>query len=68
MEGRARDEPLDVAELDEQPGSRAELREVVDCIAHDRESDVLGGALARDAIRICDAETKSLTTGRPERI
>jgi predicted dehydrogenase len=43
---------------------RAELREVVESIASDRLSDVLGCELARDAIRLCERQIASLTTGR----
>ena len=37
-----------------------EMEELVDAIASDRESDSLDGAVARDAIAICEAEEKSL--------
>lgn len=42
----------------------AELREVVRCLAADEESTVLGAELARDAIELCGAQTKSLRAGK----
>jgi predicted dehydrogenase len=45
----------------------AELQEVVRCVSANRTSDILGGELASDAIRICNMETKSLASGRPVR-
>lgn len=46
----------------------AELREVVRCIRQDRASEVLGGELASDAIRLCYKQSASLAAGRPVRI
>jgi predicted dehydrogenase len=47
---------------------RAELGEVVSCVAHNRPSEILHSDLARDAITLCDKQTASLTAGRPVRI
>lgn len=46
----------------------AELREVVRCLRADEESSVLGAGLARDAIQLCTAQTRSLKTGKRVRI
>jgi predicted dehydrogenase len=45
-----------------------ELRAVVRCIRSERMSEILGAELARDAIRICHAETASLRRGRSVRL
>ncbi|MEO0529464.1 MAG: Gfo/Idh/MocA family oxidoreductase [Planctomycetota bacterium] len=42
----------------------AELREVVRCLKSGEDSPILGAELARDAIRLCQAQTKSLESGR----
>lgn len=42
----------------------AELREVVRCLKADEPSAVLGAELARDAIQLCQAQAKSLATGK----
>lgn len=42
----------------------AELREVVRCLKSGEESAILGAGLARDAIQLCQAQTKSLKTGK----
>lgn len=42
----------------------AELREVVQCVKADNPSAVLGADLARDAIVLCQAQAKSLESGK----
>lgn len=42
----------------------SELREAVRCLKTGAESPVLGAELARDAIRLCQTQTKSLETGK----
>ncbi|MEX0642960.1 MAG: Gfo/Idh/MocA family oxidoreductase [Pirellulales bacterium] len=42
-----------------------ELREVLRAVNEDKPSEILGANLAQDAIRICEAESASLTSGRP---
>lgn len=42
----------------------AELREVVRCVRQVRRSEILDPELAQDAIRICQAESRSLIHGR----
>lgn len=43
---------------------QAELREVVRCLKSGEDSAVLGAELARDAIQLCNAQTKSLASGK----
>lgn len=47
---------------------RAELQEVLRSATANRSSDILGSELASDAIRLCQLESTSLTTGRPVRV
>jgi predicted dehydrogenase len=42
----------------------AELREVVRCLRSGEPSAVLGAELARDAIELCQAQAKSLASGK----
>ena len=42
----------------------AELKEVVRCLRSGDESPILGADLARDAIELCNAQTKSLRSGK----
>ena len=42
----------------------AELKEVVRCLKSSEESPILGADLARDAIAVCHAQTKSLVSGK----
>jgi predicted dehydrogenase len=49
-------------------GFVSELREVTDCIKEGRESEILGAALAQDAIRLCEKEAESLRSGAPVKI
>ena len=42
-----------------------ELREVTDCVRDGRPSEILGATLAQDAMRLCEAQSTSLQTGKP---
>ena len=42
----------------------SELREVTDSVRESRASSTLGAALAQDAIRLCEAQSASLLSGR----
>lgn len=46
----------------------AELQEAIDSIQNGRESAVLSGTLARDALKLCYAEAKSIASGRPVKV
>jgi predicted dehydrogenase len=46
----------------------AELREVARAISDGESSDILGARLAQDAIRVCEAESASLASGRPTKV
>jgi predicted dehydrogenase len=46
----------------------AELREVARAVRSGKPSEILGGELAQDAIRICEAQSASLKQGRPVRV
>ena len=41
----------------------AEIKTVVECVNNNQTSDILNGELARDAIRLCQAQAKSLSDG-----
>lgn len=41
-----------------------EIAEVARCVSEDRESDILNGVLARDAIEVCQAQAKSVMENR----
>jgi predicted dehydrogenase len=43
----------------------AELQAAVDAVASGKESDLLSGKLARDALVLCHKEVRSVHTGRP---
>jgi hypothetical protein len=43
----------------------AEVEEVVDSIRNNRQSRLLSGELASDAVRICHAQSKSIWAGEP---
>jgi predicted dehydrogenase len=45
-----------------------ELREAVRSAAENRPSPLLSGALARDALALCQAETASVKSGRPVKL
>lgn len=55
----------DLPESDDVAPFAAEIGEVVKSIAEGRSSEILGGNLAQDAIRICQMETESVRTGQP---
>jgi len=46
----------------------AELQSAVDAVKTGRSADLLSGRLARDALKLCHAEAKSISTGRTVRI
>jgi predicted dehydrogenase len=46
----------------------AELREVAKAVRSGQPSEILGGQLAQDAIRICEAQSASLQQGRPVKV
>jgi predicted dehydrogenase len=43
----------------------AELQSAVDAVRDGKESPFLSGALARDALELCYAEAKSITSSKP---
>ena len=43
----------------------AELQAAVDAVREGKESQLLGGALARDALGLCYAEAKSILSAKP---
>ena len=47
---------------------RAELRDVLRCVASNRTSDVLNGDLAADAIQLCHKQSQSIASGREIRV
>ena len=49
-------------------GFVSELREVTRSINEGKSSEVLGAILAQDAIRLCEKQAASLTSGRPVKI
>jgi predicted dehydrogenase len=51
---------VDVGGGDPMLAFEAELRTVVDCVTADRDSEILGGDLALDAIRLCQMQADSL--------
>ncbi len=46
----------------------AELQAAVDAVRTGEEPRVLSGTLARDALALCHAETKSIATGKPVKV
>jgi predicted dehydrogenase len=42
----------------------AELRNATDCVRKNQESDILSGALAQDAVRLCQMEADSIRSSR----
>lgn len=55
--------PTDLGDPDPQFAFIREMEEVVSSLQQNRDSDVLNGAIARDAIAICEAEERSMTEG-----
>ncbi|RIK87952.1 MAG: oxidoreductase [Planctomycetota bacterium] len=43
----------------------AELREVTDAVRNNRESAILGGPLAQDAVKLCEMQARSMAGSRP---
>ncbi|MBI3920457.1 MAG: hypothetical protein HY318_03475 [Armatimonadetes bacterium] len=46
----------------------AELQHAVDCVAEGRESEIISGRSAREALKVCLKEQQSVLTGKPVRI
>ncbi|REJ69110.1 MAG: gfo/Idh/MocA family oxidoreductase [Planctomycetota bacterium] len=46
----------------------AELKHALACLKNKKKSKILDGSLARDALKICQQQTKSLVAGRPVKI
>jgi len=46
----------------------AELKDAVDAVRDGREAAILSGVLARDALKLCYAEAKSISTGRSVKV
>ena len=42
----------------------AELRTVTECVRKNQESDVLSGALAQDAVKLCQMQAESMAASR----
>ncbi|HMP05922.1 MAG TPA: Gfo/Idh/MocA family oxidoreductase [Lacipirellulaceae bacterium] len=61
-DGRA--EEVSLGDGDPMHAFEAELRTVVDCVRKNQESDVLGGALARDAVALCQMQSDSIAASR----
>jgi len=49
-------------------GFVAEIKEVVQSLKSGQPSPILGGDLARDALRLCQAQTTSVKTGKPVKL
>lgn len=46
----------------------SELQVAIDAVKKNEEPAILSGGLARDALKLCDAEAKSIATGRATRV
>jgi predicted dehydrogenase len=44
----------------------AELRNVTECVRNNRESEILSGRLAQDAVKLCQMQAESMTATREE--
>jgi predicted dehydrogenase len=55
---------VDVGAGDPMNAFEAELRTVVECVRKNQESDVLGGRLAQDAIKLCQMQAESIAAAR----
>ena len=42
----------------------AELQDAVDAVKSGKEPSIISGSLARDALKMCLAEARSITTGK----
>ena len=47
---------------------QAEIAEVTECVSSGQTSPILGGQLAGDAIALCNAQTRSLVSGKQEAV
>jgi predicted dehydrogenase len=68
LDSAGKAKPAKLAGGDPMDAFRAELVEVVACIAQNRASELLGSELARDAIALCHKQTQSLAVGRSVRV
>lgn len=68
LDNRGQAKVVKLSNGDPMEAFRAEIREVVDCVARHRPSEILNGTLAADAIAICHAEAKSIHSGRAARL
>jgi len=68
LDARGKARSVELSDGDPLVAFRAELREVIRCVAKEHPSDVLGGELARDAILMCQKQAESLAAGRPVRL
>ncbi len=55
---------VDVGDGDPMNAFEAELRTVVECVRKNQESDVLGGQLAEDAVKLCQMQAESIAAAR----
>lgn len=55
---------VDVGAGDPMNAFETELRTVVECVRKNQESDVLGGRLAQDAIKLCQMQADSIAASR----
>lgn len=64
FDSRGKATPAKLASGDPMDAFAAELKEVVRSLRADESSELLGAALALDAIEMCHKQSKSLTTGK----
>jgi len=62
-EGGGVEQP-DLGSGDPMNAFEAELRTVIDCVRKNQESEILSGALAQDAIRLCQMQQESIAASR----
>jgi predicted dehydrogenase len=60
-------ETVTLGEGDPMNGFEAELRTVLECVRKNQESDVLGGDLAQDAVKLCQMQSDSIAASRSPR-
>ena len=46
-------------------GFKSEIEEIVTCVSQNRQSEILSGVLAKDAIRLCHLQTESARSKQP---
>lgn len=68
LDAKGKSKAVELTGGDPMNAFEAELREVTSCVAKNKNSDLLSGDLALDAIRLCQAQTESLLKHRPLRI